>query len=84
MLLLWCIFNTNRFLSCVKLIGFLASAVNVVSSYPCVDPLPRIKISLYSLSLRTDELISVPKIKAFFLLHASVNENYERESNPLP
>ena len=30
---------------CLKLIGYLASAVNVVSSNPCAGPSPRIKKS---------------------------------------
>ena len=41
-----CSLNTNLFLGCVKLTGFYISAVNVVSSNPCVAPSPRIKISL--------------------------------------
>ena len=39
--------NTNLFLGCVKLIGYLASAFYVVSSNPCVGPSPRIKISSF-------------------------------------
>ena len=45
------------FLSCIKLIGYLASAVNIVSSNPYVGPSPRIKISLFLSSICTDELI---------------------------
>ena len=72
---------TNLFLGCVKLIGYFASAVNVVSSNTCVVPSPRIKTSWYLLSICTDELISVPKIKRLFLMLPSVNENSEQESN---
>ena len=44
-----------------KLIGCIASPVNVVSSNHCVGRLPSIKISLFLLSICTDEVISVPK-----------------------
>ena len=51
---------------------------------PFVGPSPRIKISLFSLSISTDELISAPKVMAFFLMVPSVNENSEQELNPMP
>ena len=75
--------NTNIFLDCVKLIGYFASAVNVVSSNPCVGPSPGIKISLFSLLICTDELISTPNIMTLFPKPPFVNENSERESNPM-
>ena len=81
MLLLKCRLNTNLFPDYVKSILYLAPAVNVVSSNPSVGPLPRSKISLFLLSICTDELIPAPKIMIFF---PSVNENSERESNPMP
>ena len=59
---LWCRHNVNLFRKCVKLIAYLASAVKVVSSNPCIGPLPRIKVCLCLLSICTDELISAPKI----------------------
>ena len=40
---------------------------------------------LFSLLSRgTDELISAPKIIAFFPMLPSVNRNSEKESNPMP
>ena len=62
--------NTNFLFDCVKLIEYLASAVNVLSSY--VSPLPIIKIYLFLLSLYTDEFISAPKIMTFFPMFPSV------------
>ena len=58
--------NTNLLPDCVKLIGYFASAVNVISFSPCVGPSPRIKIPFPLLSTCTDELISTPKIMTFF------------------
>ena len=84
MLPLECKFNAILFLGCVKLIGYLASAVNVVSSNLCVGPSLRIKISVFLLSIFTDQLISAPKILTFFCILPSVNENSEREPNPIP
>ena len=49
---------------------------------PCVGPLARIKISLFSLSIFTDELISTPKIMVFLLQLKFEIEKSERESNP--
>ena len=37
----------------------------MLSSNVCVEPLPRIKISLFLLSVFVDELISTPKIITF-------------------
>ena len=54
--------NTNLFPDYVKLLGYFASAVNVVPSNPCVRPFPRIKISFSLLSICKDELISIPKM----------------------
>ena len=84
MLPLKCRLNTNLFLDCAKLTGYFATAVNVVSSNPCVGPSPRIKISFHLISICTDELISAPKIMTFLPTTPSVSENYERESNPMP
>ena len=39
------------FLGCVKLIGYFASAVNVVTSNPCVGSPPKIKLSLFLLPI---------------------------------
>ena len=66
-----------------KLIGYLASAVNVVPSNLCVGPSPRIKISSFSLSISRDELISAPKIMKFFPMLPCVTEKSERESTPM-
>ena len=57
---------------------YWASAVDVVSSNPCVGTLPRIKILLILLSICTDELISTPKIMTFIPTLPSDNENSER------
>ena len=54
---------TNIQFGCVKLTESIASAVNVVLSNPCVGLSPRIKISYPSLSIRTDKLISAPKLQ---------------------
>ena len=62
---------------------FLTSAVNVVSSNPCVGLSPEVNISLFSLPICADELIQAPKIMTFFTKPPTVNENSERESNPL-
>ena len=40
---LQCRLNTNLLFGCVKLIGYLGSAVNVVSSNSCVVLSPRIR-----------------------------------------
>ena len=45
MLPLQCRLSTNLFPDSVKLIGYFASGVNVVSSNPCVGPSPKLKIS---------------------------------------
>ena len=74
---------TNLFPDCVKLIGYFASAVNMVSFNPCVDPSPRIKISFNLFSTCTDEVISTTKIMTFFPMVPSGNENSERESIPM-
>ena len=66
------------------MIGYFASAVNVVLSNPCVGQSPRIKISLFLLSTCTDDLMSTPKIMTFFPMLPSVNENSEQESSPKP
>ena len=65
-------------------IGYFASAVNVVSSNPCMGLSPRIKISFPVLSICTNELISAPKIIKLFSKLPSVNENSKQESKPIP
>ena len=66
----------------VKLIEYFFSAFNVVSSNPCVGPLPRIKI-YFLLSKCTEELISTPKIMQF-LPNSLHTENFPFLSNPVP
>ena len=44
-----------------KLIEYSTSAVIVVSSNPCVGPLPRTKISFFLLSICTDRLMNYSK-----------------------
>ena len=61
-----CRLNTNLFPDYVKLIGYCASAVNVVSSKHCVGLSPRIKIFFLLLSTCTNEIKSAPKIMTFF------------------
>ena len=79
-----CRLNTNLFPDYVKLIGYFASAVNVVPSNLCVGPSPRIRIFLLLLSIGTHELILATKIMTFFPKFLFVNKNSERESNPMP
>ena len=80
---LYCRLNWNYLCGFVKLIGYLASVVNLVSSNHCAVSLPRIKISLFLLSICIDELLSGPKIMTFFPILSSENENSERESSPM-
>ena len=63
--------NKNLFRGCVKLIGYFASVVNVISFNPCVGSSPRIMMSLFLLSTCTYELISALKIVT---MHPSVNK----------
>ena len=84
MLPLYCRLNTNLFPDCVKLIGYSASAVNVVPSNSYVGPIPRIKISFPLLSICTDELISTPKMITFLPTLPSGKEYSPQESNPMP
>ena len=53
--------NTNLLPDFVKLIGYFASALNVLPSNSYVGPSPSIKISLFLSSTCTDELQSTPK-----------------------
>ena len=48
------------------MIGYFASAVNVVSSNPYVGPSPRTKVSLSLILTCIDELISAPTIMTSF------------------
>ena len=77
---LYCRLNVNLSPDCVKLIEYIASAVNVVSSNPYVGPLPRIKKSLFLISICKDLLISASKTMTFFPTLPSVNEHSERET----
>ena len=64
-----------------KLTGYGASGVNivsVVSSNPCIGPLPKITISLFLLSICKDELISARKMTAFFPYYGQVIEILNR------
>ena len=49
-----------------------------------VEPLARIKISFFLLSICRDELISTSKIIKFLPKLPSGNENSEHKSNPIP
>ena len=66
------------------MIEYWPSANNVVSSYPCGGPIPRIKISFILLSIYTDELISTSKVMIFLPTLPSGNEISESESSPVP
>ena len=81
---LQCRLDTNIFADCVELIGYSASALNVVPSNPGVGPLPRIKIHFPILSVCTDELISTPKMITFLPTLPSGKEYSPSESNPMP
>ena len=60
----------HNFLLCpLKLIEYFFSAVNVVSSNPCVGISPRTKISFFLLEPYTEELPSTPKIITFYEIH---------------
>ena len=72
--------NTNSLFGCEKLIGYRASAVNMVSSYPCVGRSLRIKVSLFLLSIWRNEFISARKIMTFFPMLPLVKKKSERES----
>ena len=63
---------------------YSASAVNVALSDPCVGVLPKFKISLFLLSLCTDELTSTSKIMAFLPQSKFGIEKTKRQSNPIP
>ena len=63
--------------------------MNVVSSNPCVGPLPRIKMCFPSFSICADMLVSTPwyqhiKIMTSLPTLPSSNENSERKSNSIP
>ena len=67
----------------VKLIEYLTSAVNAVSSNPYVGSSLRTKIFLFLLSTYTDELISAPKILTFLPQPPSNYEYCESASSPV-
>ena len=79
MLPLLCRLKANLLLDCVKLIGYLASAVSVASFNPFDAPSSRTKMTLFYLSIYIDEPISAPKIINFLLTRHWVNESSERE-----
>ena len=64
--------------------GYLASAVIVVSANHCIGPSLRAKISFFLLSTCREELLSTQKIMTFLPELPSGNENYKRASNPIP
>ena len=68
--------NTNLSIGCVKLIKYISSAVNVVSSNLCIGASPRITIFFPLLSIWTDELESAPKIMTFFPKLPSVYKKF--------
>ena len=67
----------------IKVIEYWVPAVNVWFN-PCVSTLPIIKISFPLLSMRTDLLVSTPKITSFLPKLPSGKECYPRVSNPIP
>ena len=52
--------NTNLFLGCIKLVEYFAFAINAVSYNTCVGPSQKIKISLFSLSIPSWQIL-VPR-----------------------
>ena len=65
-----------------KLIEYTFTALNLCS-YPCVGPLPRIKMSFFLLQIFVDELMSTPKIIKFFRFLQKGTKNTFL-SNPIP
>ena len=55
-----------------------------VSSNTCVEPLPRIKISFFLLSIFPDELKNAPNIITFLLVSPLGCEKNPCLSNPIP
>ena len=64
------------------MIEYNFSAVSVCS-YPCVGPLPRIKIYFFLLLIRGDELISTPNTITFLTTSSPIEKN-PFLSNPIP
>ena len=83
MLPLECRLDTDLSPNFAKLIGCSASAVNMISSNPCVSPSPRIRISFSLLSMCRNELISSANVTAFLPKLPSLNKDFEQESNPM-
>ena len=75
-----CRINTNTLFGCAKLIGYLASAVNVLSSNPCVGPLPENNREKHRGAQRS--LYQLQK-NDIFPMPPSVNETFEQELNPM-
>ena len=78
-----CRLNANILSGFVKLIGYIASAVNVVSS----DLVFGYDILFHDISHKTstctDDFLTAPKIITFLLMLQSVYEHFERQSNPM-
>ena len=74
--------NTNLFLDCAKLRGYIVSEVNAVSSNPFVSLSTKIKITFPLSSICTYEFILFPKTITFSPKLTSVNKSSERESSP--
>ena len=83
LLLKWRLEQSFRF-DLEKLIEYWTSAVNIVSSNPCVGPIPRNEKYFSLLSILTVEFISAAKIWTFLPMTLSGNEKSERNSNPFP
>ena len=75
-------YNANFIVLC-KLIEYIFSAVSVCSN-PCVQHLPKIKISFFLFSIGTEELIYTPKIITFLPNPIPGNEKLPCLSNPTP
>ena len=65
------------------MIKYIFSADNECSLNPYVGPSPRIKISLFLLSILVDELISTPNIITFLPV-LSLGCEWNPLSNPIP
>ena len=67
-----------------KLIEYIASNINGVSTNPCVVQSLRINISFFLLTTCNDELIWTPKVITFLPQSKFGSEKSKRESNPIP
>ena len=73
----------NKLSFSVKLVEYIFSAVKVISSYPCVGPSPRIRISFFLMSTSAEELISTPNVIQF-LPNPLPTANFPDLPNPIP